>query len=216
MIMVDLFEILGCVLKGLIFNLCRLGKKKVEDEESDSDSDVDDQDSDADEGTDTRSLVPDDGNCSNGSSKSELDLGSVSESHSEGESSGEKTRHSDSNENGNSVQETIELMAGTRAGCSDFESESSLEPETLQPAPLNGTVLTASEEELRSDEVKENVDNTASATSNQSNPEVSQIEESDGKKSAHSDPLDLAEYSSAAELEVCIGIAFVFIADAVR
>jgi hypothetical protein len=44
-----LFEILGCVLKCLIFNLCRLGKKKVEDEESDSDSDVDDQDSDVDD-----------------------------------------------------------------------------------------------------------------------------------------------------------------------
>jgi hypothetical protein len=214
MIMVDLFEILGCVLKGPIFNFCRLGKKKVEDEESDSDSDVDDQDSDTDEGADTRSVVPDDGDCSNGSIQSELDLGSVSESHSEGESSGEKTRHSDSNENGNSVQE--ELMAGTRAGCSDFESESRLEPETLQSASLNGTVLTASEEELRSDEVKENVDNTASTTSNQSNPEVSQIEKSDGNKSAHPDPLDLAEYSSAAELEVCIGIAFVFIADAVR
>jgi hypothetical protein len=178
-----------------------LGKKKVEDEESDSDSDVDDQDSDADEGADTKSAVLDDGNCSNGSSKSDLDLGSVSESHSEGESSGEKTRHSDTDENGNSVHETIEPMAGTRAGRSDFESESSLEPETLQSASLNGTVLTASDEEPRSDEVKENVDNTASATSNQSNPEVSQIEESDGNKSAHSDLLDLVEYSSAAELE---------------
>jgi hypothetical protein len=42
--------------------------------------------------------------------------------------------------------------------------------------------------------VKENVDNTASATSNQSNPEVFQIEESDGIKYAHSNLLDLVEY----------------------
>jgi hypothetical protein len=187
--------------------LCRLGKKKVEDEESDSDSDVDDEDSDADEGADTRSVVLDNGNCSNGSSKGELDLGSVSESHSEGESSGEKSHHSDSDENGKSIQET---MAGTGAGHSDFESESSMEPETLQSASLNGTVVAASEEAPKSDEVKENVDNIASATSNQNNPEVSQIEESaDGNKSAHSYPLDLMEYSSSAELEVCIVLMWI-------
>jgi hypothetical protein len=50
-------------------------------------------------------------------------------SHIQKESSGEKTSHSDSNENGNFVQETIEPMAGTRAGRSDFEPENSLEPE---------------------------------------------------------------------------------------
>jgi hypothetical protein len=185
-----------------------LGKKTVEDEESDSD--VDDEDSDADEGADTRSVVLDDGNCSNGSSKFELDLGSVSESHSEGESSGEKSHHSDLDENGKSIQETMELMAGTGVGCSDFESESSVEPETLQSASLNGTAVAASEEAPKSDEVKENVDNTASATSNQNNPEVSQIEESaDGNKSAHSYRLDLIEYSSSAELEVCIVLMWI-------
>ncbi|CAO2183247.1 unnamed protein product [Urochloa humidicola] len=60
-----------------------LGKNKVEDDESDSDSDVDDEDREGDEGTDAKSIVLDDGNCSNGSSRSgdeKPDLGSVSES----------------------------------------------------------------------------------------------------------------------------------------
>lgn len=182
-----------------------MGKKKVEDEESDSDSDsdVDDEDSDADEGAVTRSIILDDGNCSNGSTKSELDPGSASGSPSEGESSGEKSRLSE-DENVNSVQETMDMNAGSGAE-GNFESDSSLEPEggmVEQPTFVNGTVATL-EERMKSDEVKENVDNTASTTSNQSNPEVPQVEESvDENKSTHSDPLDLAEYSSAAELEV--------------
>ncbi|TVT97169.1 hypothetical protein EJB05_17408 [Eragrostis curvula] len=183
-----------------------LGKNKVEDDESDSDSDVDDEDGDVNEGTDTRSVVLDDGNCSNGSSKSELDLGSVSGSHSEGESSGEKSRHSDSDDNGNSVQETMEPMAGSGAERGDFESDNSVEPEggmVEQPTSVNGTVVVASEEAPKSDEAKENVDNTAPATSNQNNPEVPQVEESvDVNEPSHSGPVDLAEYSSAAELEV--------------
>ncbi|GJM93555.1 hypothetical protein PR202_ga10119 [Eleusine coracana subsp. coracana] len=181
-----------------------LGKKKVEDEESDSDSDVDDEDSDNDEGAVTRSVVLDDGNCSNGSSKSELDLGSASGSHSEGESSGEKSRLTDSDENENSVQETMELVAGAGSEGGNFESDSTVEPEggtVEQPTSVNDTVV-PSEECLKSDEVKENVENISSATSNQNNPEVQLVEESvDGNKSTHSDPLDLAEYSSAAELE---------------
>ncbi|OEL35829.1 hypothetical protein BAE44_0003153 [Dichanthelium oligosanthes] len=135
-----------------------LGKNKVEDDDSDSDSDVDDEDREGDEGTDAKSIVLDDGSCSNGSSKSDdekPDLGSVSGSHSEGESSG--------------------------AEGGDFESD---------------------EEVLKSDEVKADVDNTASATSNQNDPGVPQVEEStDASKSSPSEPLDLTKYSSAAELE---------------
>ena len=54
-----------------LFRLCRLGKNKVEEDESDSDSDsdVDDEDSEGHESTDAKSVVVDDRNCSNGSSK---------------------------------------------------------------------------------------------------------------------------------------------------
>ncbi|CAO2178755.1 unnamed protein product [Urochloa humidicola] len=210
-----------------------LGKNKVEDDESDSDSDVDDEDREGDEGTDVKSIVLDDGNCSNGSSRSEgekADLGSVSGSHSEGESSGEKSRHSDSEENGKCVQSTVELTMGS--GAEGGESAGNVESDlgmVDQPISVNNAVSVASEEALKSDEVKEDLDNTASAAldevkadvvntasaaldevkadvvntaSNQKIPEVPQIEESaDVNKSSHSEPLDLAKYSSASELE---------------
>ncbi|CAL4955138.1 unnamed protein product [Urochloa decumbens] len=197
-----------------------LGKNKVEDDESDSDSDVDDEDREGDEGTDAKSIVLDDGNCSNGSSRSEdekPDLGSVSESHSEGGSSGEKLRHSDSEENGKCVQSTVEFT--TRSGAEGGESDGSVETDVGmvgQPISVNTSVAIASEEAVKSDEVKADVDNTASdaldevkadvdntasAASNQKNPEVLQVEESEDVKSSHSEPLDLAKYSSAAELE---------------
>ncbi|CAL4962063.1 unnamed protein product [Urochloa decumbens] len=198
-----------------------LGKNKVEDDESDSDSDVDDEDREGDEGTDAKSIVLDDGNCSNGSSRSEdekPDLGSVSGSHSEGGSSGEKSRHSDSEENGKCVQSTVEFTM--RSGAEGGELDGSVETDVGmvdQPISVNSSVAVASEEVLKSDEVKADVDNTASAAldevkadvdntasaaSNQKNPEVPQVEESeDVKKSSHSEPLDLAKYSSAAELE---------------
>ncbi|CAO1947942.1 unnamed protein product [Urochloa humidicola] len=198
-----------------------LGKNKVEEDESDSDSDVDDEDREGDEGTDSKSIVLDDGNCSNGSSRSEdekPDLGSVSGSHSEGESSGEKSRHSDSEENGKCVQSTVELTMGS--GAEGGESDGSVETDVGmvdQPISVNSAVSVASEEVLKSDEVKEDLDNTASAAlaevkadvvntasaaSNQKNPEVPQIEESaDVNKSSHSEPLDLAKYGSASELE---------------
>ncbi|CAO2165953.1 unnamed protein product [Urochloa humidicola] len=212
-----------------------LGKNKVEDDESDSDSDVDDEDREGDEGTDAKSIVLDDGNCSNGSSRSEgekPDLGSVSGSHSEGESSGEKSRHSDSEENGKCVQSTVDLTIGS--GAEGGESAGSVETDVGmvdQPISVNSAVSVASEEALKSevkedldntaraaldevkadvintasaalDEVKADVVNTASAASNQKNPEVPQIEESaDVNKSSHSEPLDLAKYSSASELE---------------
>ncbi|XP_062206516.1 uncharacterized protein LOC133908487 [Phragmites australis] len=178
-----------------------LGKKKVEDDDSDSDSDVDDEDRDADESADTKSVVLDDGNCSNGSSNSEeekLDLGSVSGSHSEGESSGKKSRHSDSEENGNCVQETMELTMRSGAERGEFESDSSVEPGGMveQLNSVNDNVAVASEE------AKADVDSIASATSNQNEPEVPQVEESvDGNRSSHAEPLDLTKYSSAAELE---------------
>ncbi|KAL6615798.1 hypothetical protein ACP70R_038068 [Stipagrostis hirtigluma subsp. patula] len=183
-----------------------LGKNKVDDDESDSDSDVDDEDEDVDEGVDAKSVVLDDGNCSNGSSKSEeekLDLGSVSGSHSEGESSGEKSRNSDS-ENGNCVQETMEpMMRSGSEGC-DIESDSSVEAEGGRvdpPTSVNGIV--AAPEVLKSDEVKADVDNTASSTSHQNNPEVPPVGEpaDDGKTTSLSEPLDLSKYNSAVELE---------------
>ena len=84
-----------------------MGKKKVADDEIDSDSDSD-------------------GNYSNESDIGEekVDLASVSGSHSEGESSGEKSQSSDSEENGNALQESMEVKI--RSGC-DFESQGSLE-----------------------------------------------------------------------------------------
>ncbi|RLN23481.1 hypothetical protein C2845_PM07G18980 [Panicum miliaceum] len=183
-----------------------LGKNKVEDDESDSDSDVDDEDRE-DEGTDAKSIVLDDGNCSNGSSKSEdekPDLGSVSGSHSEGESSGVKSRHIDSEENGKCLKSTVEPTMRSGAEGGDFESDGSVETDVGmvdQPISVNSAAVVASEETLKSDGVKADVDDTASAASNQNNPEVPQVEESADVSNSHSEPLDLAKYSSAAELE---------------
>jgi len=181
-----------------------LGKNKVEDNESDSDSDMDDEDREGDEGTDAKSIVLDDRNCSNGSSKSEdekPDLGSVSGSHSEGESSGEKSQHIDSDENGKCVESSVEPTVRSGAEGGDVESDGSVETDVAdQPISVSSAVV-PSEEVLKSDGVKADVDGTASAASNQNNPEVTQVEESTDVSNSHSEPLDLAKYSSAAELE---------------
>ena len=211
-----------------LFRLCRLGKNKVEEDESDSDSDsdVDDEDSEDDESADAKSVVVDDGNCSNGSSKNEekLDLGSVSGSHSEGESSGEKSK--------------LTTRSGAEGG--DFESDGSAEPEVGTVDHLicvnSAAAAIAASEVLKSDEVTADEDNTASATSNQNNPGVPQVEEvlkadkdstasatsnqnnpevpqveeyADASKS-YSEQLNLAKYSSAAELEVCLFFSWQF------
>ena len=196
---------LCCQVPDLI-PLCRLGKNKVEDNESDSDSDMDDEDREGDEGTDAKSIVLDDRNCSNGSSKSEdekPDLGSVSGSHSEGESSGEKSQHIDSDENGKCVESSVEPTVRSGAEGGDVESDGSVETDVAdQPISVSSAVV-PSEEVLKSDGVKADVDDTASAASNQNNPEVTQVEESTDVSNSHSEPLDLVKYSSAAELEVC-------------
>nr|CBH32548.1 unnamed protein product [Triticum aestivum] len=215
-----------------------MGKKKVADDESDSDSDSDVDDN---EGADAKPIALDHGNYSNESNKSEeekVDLASVSGSHSEGESSGEKSQSSDSEENGNALQESMEVKI--RSGC-DFESQGSLECEggtAVQPAPENtsenGTseigksalseeVLKSdapentsengtsengknalSEEVLKSDD-RTDVDNTGSATSSLLNdPVVPPGEESadvNNKSLLSEEPVDLATFSSAAELE---------------
>ncbi|KAG2599821.1 hypothetical protein PVAP13_5KG417200 [Panicum virgatum] len=156
-----------------------LGKNKVEDNESDSDSDMDDEDREGDEGTDAKSIVLDDGNCSNGSSKSEdekPDLGSVSGSHSEGESSGEKSQHIDSDENGKCVESSVEPTVRSGAEGGDVESDGSVETDVAdQPISVSSAVV-PSEEVLKSDGVKADVDGTASAASNQNNPETLGLE----------------------------------------
>ncbi|KAM0876010.1 hypothetical protein ACQ4PT_036471 [Festuca glaucescens] len=189
-----------------------MGKKKVADDESDSESD---SDVDDDEDADAKPAALDDGNCSNGSNKSEdekVDLASISGSHSEGESSGEKSQSSDSEKNGNALQESIELTV--KSGC-DFESGNTLECEVGmadQPAPENtsenGTsengISALSEEVLKTDE-KTDVDNTGSATSLLNVPEVPPVEESadvDSKSLLSEEPVDLTTFSAAAELEV--------------
>ncbi|VAH79010.1 unnamed protein product [Triticum turgidum subsp. durum] len=198
-----------------------MGKKKVADDESDSDSDSDVDDN---EGADAKPIALDHGNYSNESNKSEeekVDLASVSGSHSEGESSGEKSQSSDSEENGNALQESMEVKI--RSGC-DFESQGSLECEVgtaVQPAPENtsenGTSENTSEngtsengknalseEVLKSDD-RTDVDNTGSATSSLLNdPVVPPGEESadvNNKSLLSEEPVDLATFSSAAELE---------------
>ena len=203
-----------------LFRLCRLGKNKVEEDESDSDSDsdVDDEDSEDDESADAKSVVVDDGNCSNGSSKNEeekLDMGSVSGSHSEGESSGGKSQHSNSEENVKCVQSTVELTTRSGAEGGDFESDGSAEPEVgtvdhLICVNSAAAAIAASEEVLKSDEVTADEDNTASATSNQNNPEVPQVEEYADASKSYSEQLNLAKYSSAAELEVCLFFSWQF------
>ncbi|CAM0882133.1 unnamed protein product [Alopecurus aequalis] len=189
-----------------------MGKKKVADDESDSDSD---SDVDDDEDADTKLVAVDDGNCSNGSNKSEdekVDLASVSGSHSEGESSGEKSQSIDSEKNGNDLQESMEVAI--KSGC-DVESGSNLECEgemLVQPPPENtsenGTsengISALPEEVLKSDE-KTDVDNAGSATSLLNDPEVPPVEESpavDNTSLLSEEPVDLTEISSAADLEV--------------
>lgn len=192
---------------------CRLGKNKVEDE-SDSDSDVDDEDSEDLESADAKSVVVDEGNYSNGSRKNEekLDLGSVSgSSHSEGESSGEKSQ--------------LTTSSGAEGG--DFESGDSAE---LQVGMLDHPIsVAAASEEVTADEDntalatsnqnnpdvpqveevrKADKDNTASATSNQNNQEVPQVEQHVDVSNSYSGPLDLAKYSSSAELEVCFFFSY--------
>ncbi|AQK97477.1 Ubiquitin-like superfamily protein [Zea mays] len=185
-----------------------LGKNKVEEDESDSDSDsdMDDEDSEDQESADAKSLVVDEGNCSNGSIKNEkLDLGSVSGSHSEGESSGEKSQPT--------------TKSGAEGG--DFESDGSAEPELGMvdhpiPEVLKSDEVTADEDNTTSatsnqnnpvvpqvkEALKADEDNSASATSNQNNPEVPKVEEYADASKSYSEPLDLAKYSSAVELEV--------------
>lgn len=180
---------------------------------------MDDEDIEDLKSADAKSVVVDEGNYSNGCRKNEekLDLGSVSgSSHSEGESSGEKSQ--------------LTTSSGAEGG--DFESDGSAEPElgmVDHPIPVNNAVAAASEEVLKSDEVtadednttsatsnqnnpvvpqvkealKADEDNSASATSNQNNPEVPKVEEYADASKSYSEPLDLAKYSSAVELEVC-------------
>ncbi|KAL5221885.1 hypothetical protein ABZP36_026598 [Zizania latifolia] len=177
-----------------------LGKKKVEDDESDNDSELDD-----DEGEDTNSIILDDGNSSNGSKSEDGKIGlcSVSESRSEGETSGEKSGCSDSEENKNCVQESTELAIRSEGECGDFVSDGTIEREggmVDQPTPENG-ISALSEEVLKSD-VK--AEDNASTTSHLNGSEVPPVEESvDGNRSSRlEEPLDLTNYSSAAELEV--------------
>ncbi|KAF0916868.1 hypothetical protein E2562_014608 [Oryza meyeriana var. granulata] len=143
-----------------------LGKKKVEEDESDSDSELDD-----DEVADTKSIILDDSNSSYGSKSEDekVDMGSVTEPRSEGETSDGAVEH--------------------EVGMVD------------QHTPENG--ISALSEEVLKPDVKE-VDNTASATSHLNDPEVPPVEEpANGNKSTLSEePLDLTNYSSAAELEV--------------
>jgi hypothetical protein len=183
-----------------------MGKKKVADDESDSDSDSDLED---DEVVDAKPIALDDALCSYESNKSEdekVDLASVSGSHSEGESSGEKSQSSESEKNANALQESMELTI--RSGC-DSESPT-LECEggmTDQPAPVNTSEngISALSEVLNSDD-KADVENTGSATSLPNDPEVPPVEESadvNTKSILPEEPVDLTAFSSAAELEVC-------------
>ncbi|CAM0870993.1 unnamed protein product [Alopecurus aequalis] len=191
-----------------------LGKRKAVPKPRDAKKlkicDVDD-----DEDADTKPIALDDGNCSNGSNKSEdekVDLASVSSSHSEEEFSGEKSQSIDLEKNGNDLQESMELAI--KSGC-DVESGSNLDCEgemVVQPPPentsKNGTsengISALAEEVLKSDE-KTDVDNAGSATSLLNDPEVPTIEESpavDNTSLLSEEHVDLAKISSAADLEV--------------
>jgi hypothetical protein len=177
-----------------------MGKKKVADGESESESDSEsDSDVDDDEDADAKPAALDDGNCSNGSNKSEdekVDLASVSGSHLEGESSGEKSQSSGSEKDGNALQESMELTI--RSGCDEGGM-------TDQPAPENTSGNGTSENGISalSEEVtKTDVDNTGSATSLLNDPEVPPVEESaavNNKSLLSEEPVDLTTFSSAAE-----------------
>jgi hypothetical protein len=183
-----------------------MGKKKVADNESDSEND---SDMDDDEDADAKPAALDDGNCSNGSNKSEdekVDLASVSGSHSEGESSGEKSQSSGSEINGNALQESMELTI--RSGCDEGRM-------TDQPAPENTSENGTSENgisALSEEVIKTDVDNTGSATSLLNDPEVPPVEESadvNNRSLLSEEPVDLTPISSAAEssqqlaIEIC-------------
>uniref|UniRef100_A0A0E0JMH1 Uncharacterized protein n=1 Tax=Oryza punctata TaxID=4537 RepID=A0A0E0JMH1_ORYPU len=180
-----------------------LGKKKVEEDESDSDSD---SEMDDDEGADTKSTILDDGNSSHGSKSEDekVDLGSVTESPSEGETSGEKSGRSESEDNLNGVLESREPTIRSKGECGDFVSDGAVEHEVGvvdEYTPENGA--SALSEEVLNPDVKAE-DNTASATSDLNDLEPPPVEEpANGNRSPlPQEPLDLINYSSAAELEV--------------
>uniref|UniRef100_A0A0E0C649 Uncharacterized protein n=1 Tax=Oryza meridionalis TaxID=40149 RepID=A0A0E0C649_9ORYZ len=183
-----------------------LGKKKVQEDESDSDSD---SEMDDDEGADTKSIILDDGNSSHGSKSEDekVDLGSITESPSEGgETSGEKSGSSESEENGNGVQEFREPTIRSEGECGDFISDGAAEHEigvVDEHTPENG-VSALSEEVLKPDVKAEDNTASASATSHLNDLEAPPVEEpANGNRSPLSqEPLDLTIYSSAAELEV--------------
>ncbi|KAF2951681.1 hypothetical protein DAI22_01g280500 [Oryza sativa Japonica Group] len=180
-------------------------KKKVQEDESDSDSD---SEMDDDEGADTKSIILDDGNSSHGSKSEDekVDLGSITESPSEGETSGEKSGRSESEENGNGVQESREPTIRSEGECGDFISDGVVEHEigvVDEHTPENG-VSALSEEVLKPDVKAEDNTASASATSHLNDLEAPPVEEpANGNISPLSqEPLDLTIYSSAAELEV--------------
>ncbi|XP_006646205.3 replication stress response regulator SDE2 [Oryza brachyantha] len=179
-----------------------LGKKKVEEDESDSDSDSEMGD---DEGADTKSIILDDENSSHGSKSEDekVDLGSVIELHSERETSGEKSACSDSDENGNCVQESMEPTIRSEGACGDFVSDCAVEREVgLMDQHTPENVITALSEEVLKPDI-EAEDNTASTTSHLNGLESPPVEEpSNGSRPLSEEPLDLTNYSSAAELEV--------------
>lgn len=197
---------LCCEVPDLI-HFCRLGKKKVQEDESDSDSD---SEMDDDEGADTKSIILDDGNSSHGSKSEDekVDLGSITESPSEGETSGEKSGRSESEENGNGVQESREPTIRSEGECGDFISDGVVEHEigvVDEHTPENG-VSALSEEVLKPDVKAEDNTASASATSHLNDLEAPPVEEpANGNISPLlQEPLDLTIYSSAAELEVSL------------
>lgn len=194
-----------------MWHVCiRMGKQNVEESDSDEDGD-DDEEDDGGDGRDEKSVVLDEGNCSDGLNKVEdgsSDLDLVSGSQSEGDSSGADSKKSALEVlNGNCGLESSEEAQDSGSGDDKLESDGSVEAETVAPdaADAQNRAVSISQEVPEENNSNPEMENVVQPELLQKELEVDggteTGEEGTGSPSLE-EPLNLSTYNSAAELEV--------------
>ncbi|OAY82760.1 Protein SDE [Ananas comosus] len=186
-----------------------MGKQNVEESDSDEDGD-DDEEDDGGDGRDEKSVVLDEGNCSDGLNKVEdgsSDLDLVSGSQSEGDSSGADSKKSALEVlNGNCGLESSEEAQDSGSGDDKLESDGSVEAETVAPdaADAQNRAVSISQEVPEENNSNPEMENVVQPELLQKELEVDggteTGEEGTGSPSLE-EPLNLSTYNSAAELE---------------
>ncbi|XP_072951232.1 uncharacterized protein [Typha angustifolia] len=181
-----------------------LGKKKVEE----SDSDEDDDDNEENDGGDEKSVVLDEANCSNGLHKIEegsSDLGSASDSRSDGESSGAVSERSNLEET-NETCVVQSLSEGSGSGDNNPESDASVEVETHSPEEVGAqnSLVPSLEGVPESNNVESEIESVIPTELLDKKHEVGTAEEvvEDISLSSLEEPFSLDKYNSSTELEV--------------